>query len=106
MGAVEKASGERALYKKEGREELTRSLNEGKWVIILFDVPPFLVKDVMEVPFLNRKALFPRGIISIAEETRSPILPFFSFLDGGKQRRILFEKPFWIDDVEVGATGA
>jgi lauroyl/myristoyl acyltransferase len=100
MGAVEKASGERTLYKKEGRQELIRALIEGKWVIVLFDVPPFLVKDVMEVPFLNQKALFPKGIISIAKETNSPLLPFFSFLDGGKQRRILFEKPFFVDDVE------
>ena len=101
MGAVEKASGGRALYKKEGRGELKRALNDGEWVIILFDVPPFLVKDVMEVPFLGRKALFPRGIISIAEETHSPILPFFSFLDGGRQRRLQFEKPFRVDDVEA-----
>jgi lauroyl/myristoyl acyltransferase len=100
MGAVEKASGERTLYKKGGRQELTRALNEGKWVIVLFDVPPFLVKDVMEVPFLNQKAMFPKGIISIAKETHTPLLPFFSFLDGGKQRRILFEKPFFVDDVE------
>jgi lauroyl/myristoyl acyltransferase len=101
-GAVEKSSGERIVFKKEGRRELTRALNEGKWVIILFDVPPFLVKDVMEVTFLNQKALFPKGILSIAKETHSPILPFFSFLDGGKERRILFEKPFFIDDVEEG----
>jgi lauroyl/myristoyl acyltransferase len=102
MNAVEKASGERTLYKKGGREELTRALKEGKWVIVLFDVPPSLVKDVVEVPFFDQKALFPQGIISIAKETHSPILPFFSFLDDGKHRRIFFEKPFWIDNVEEG----
>jgi lauroyl/myristoyl acyltransferase len=98
--AVKMASGERALYKKEGRQELTRALNEEKWVIILFDVPPFLVKDVMEVPFFGQKAVFPKGIISIAKETHAPLIPFFTFLDGGKKRRILFEEPFFVEDVE------
>jgi len=102
MGAVKKASGEKILYKKEGRQELTSALNGGKWVIVLFDVPPFLVRDVIEVPFLNQKAMFPKGIISIAKETHVPLLPFFSFLDGGKRRRIFFEKPFFVDDVEEG----
>jgi lauroyl/myristoyl acyltransferase len=46
--------------------------------------------------------MFPKGIISIAKETHVPLLPFFSFLDGGKRRRIFFEKPFFVDDVEEG----
>jgi lauroyl/myristoyl acyltransferase len=102
IGAVKRASGERPLYKKEGRQELIQALNEGKWLIILFDVPPFLVKDVMEVPFLSQRAMFPKGIISIAKETHVPLLPFFSFIDDGKQRRILFEKPFFVNSVEEG----
>ncbi|RPJ04430.1 MAG: hypothetical protein EHM36_10665, partial [Deltaproteobacteria bacterium] len=93
---VKRASSERTLYKKEGRQELIQVLSAGKWVIILFDVPPFRVRDVMEAPFLNRKALFPKGIISIAKETQVPILPFFSFLDDGRHRRILFDKPFFV----------
>lgn len=100
IGAVKRASGERTLYKKEGRQELIEALHERKWVIILFDVPPFRVRDVMEVPFLSQKALFPKGIISIAKETHVPILPFFSFLDGERKRRILFERSFFTEDIE------
>jgi lauroyl/myristoyl acyltransferase len=101
MRGVEKASGEKAIFKKGGRQELIRALSEGKWVIILFDVPPFLVKDVMEVPFLGQKAVFPKGIISITKATHVPLLPFFSFLDEGK-RRICFERPFFVDNIEEG----
>jgi hypothetical protein len=56
----------------------------------------------MEVPFLRERAIFPKGIISIAKETRVPILPFFSFLDGVKQRRLVFEEPFFVDKVDEG----
>ena len=94
MKAVEKASGERPLYKGGGRQDLARALSEGKWVIVLFDAPPSLVKDVVEVPFLDQKALFPQGILSIAKETHSPILPFFSFLDDGKRRQNPFREAF------------
>ncbi len=100
IGAVKRATGERTLYKKAGRQELIQALNGGKWVIILFDVPPFLVKDVMEAPFLGRRAIFPKGIVSIAKETHSPVLPFFAFLDGANQRRLVFEKPFFVDKVD------
>ncbi len=102
MWAVEKASGGSVLYKKEGKKGLVKALTEGKWVIILFDVPPFLVRESMEVPFLKRRAWFPKGIVSIARETNSPLLPFFSFLDEGKKRRICFEKPFYVDDEGEG----
>ena len=98
--AVEKASGGRVLFKQEGKKDLTEVLEKGGWVIILFDVPPFLVKENMEVSFLNRKAFFPKGIISVAKETNSPILPFFSFLDDGKHRRISFEEPIHVIDEE------
>ena len=97
---MEKASGGRTLYKRRGRQDLTLALNEQKWVAILLDVPPFLVKDVIEVPFLRQKATFPKGIISIAKETHVPILPFFSFLDEGRQRRICFEEPIHVVDEE------
>ncbi len=100
IGAVKRATGERTLYKKAGRQELIQALNSGKWVIILFDVPPFLVKDVMETPFLGRRAIFPKGIVSIARETQTPILPFFAYLDGEKERRLVFEKPFFVDEVD------
>ena len=86
------------IDKKEGKKGLVEALREGKWVIILFDVPPFLVKENMEVPFLKRRAWFPKGIISIARETNSPLLPFFSFLDEGNKRRICFEKPISVGD--------
>ena len=75
-------------------------LEKGGWVIILFDVPPFLVRENMEVSFLKKRAFFPKGIISIAKETNSPILPFFSFLDEGGQRRISFEEPIHVIDEE------
>lgn len=95
---VKKASGEMILYKKDGKEVLINSLKEGKWVIVLLDVPPFLVKENIEVQFLNKRAWFPKGIISIAKEMNSPIFPFFSFLDKGRYRRICFEKPFYVKD--------
>lgn len=100
IGIVERASGRRTLYKRRGRQDLTLALNEKKWVSILLDVPPFLVKDVIEVPFLSQKAMFPKGIISIAKETHVPILPFFSFLDEGRRRRICFEEPIHVVDEE------
>jgi lauroyl/myristoyl acyltransferase len=98
--AIEKASGTRVLYKGGGRGSLIRALKERKWVIVLFDVPPFLVKENMEVSFLGRKARFPKGIMSIAKEMNVPILPFFSFLEKGKYRRVCFEKPIYVKKEE------
>jgi lauroyl/myristoyl acyltransferase len=98
--AVARASGGRVLFKQEGKKCLMEVLGKEGWVIILFDVPPFLVRENMEVSFLNRRALFPKGIVSIAKEANSPILPFFSFLDDGKRRRICFEEPIHVIDEE------
>jgi lauroyl/myristoyl acyltransferase len=98
--AVERASGGRVLFKQDGKKNLIKVLEKGGWVIILFDVPPFLVRENMEVSFLKKRAFFPKGIISIAKETNSPILPFFSFLDEGRQRRISFEEPIHVIDEE------
>lgn len=97
---VERASGGRVLFKQDGKKDLIKVLKEGGWVVILFDVPPFLVRENMEVSFLKKRAFFPKGIISIARETNSPILPFFSFLDEGRQRRICFEEPIHVIDEE------
>lgn len=98
--AVERASGGRVLFKQDGKKDLMKVLEKGGWVIILFDVPPFLVRENMEVSFLKKRAFFPKGIISIAKETNSLILPFFSFLDEGGQRRICFEEPIHVIDEE------
>ena len=97
---VERASGDKVIFKQEGKKDLIEILEKGGRVIVLFDVPPFLIKENMEVSFLGKKAVFPKGIISIAKETNSPILPFFSFLDEGKHRRICFEKPLHVIDEE------
>lgn len=75
-----------------------RALKQKKWVVVLFDVPPFIVKENMEVSFLGKNARFPKGIISIAKELNVPILFFFSYLDGEKERRICFEKPVYVKD--------
>ena len=97
---VGRASGGRVLFKQEGKKGLIDVLEKEGWVIILFDVPPFLVRENMEVTFLKKRAVFPKGIISIAKETNSPILPFFSFLDDGRHRRISFEEPIHVIDEE------
>jgi lauroyl/myristoyl acyltransferase len=97
---VDRASGGRVLYKKGGRESLIRALEERKWVIVLFDVPPFLVKENMEVSFLGKKTFFPKGVISIGKEMDVPIVPFFSYLDKGRYRRVCFEKPIYVKDEE------
>jgi lauroyl/myristoyl acyltransferase len=97
---VKRASGGRILFKQDGKKSIIGVLEKGEWVIVLFDVPPFLVRENMEVSFLKKRALFPKGIISIAREMNSPVLPFFSFLDKGEQRRICFEKPIYVADEE------
>lgn len=98
--AVERASGGGVLFKQGGKKDLMEVLRKGGWVIILFDVPPFLVKENMEVSFLGKRTFFPKGIISIAKEMNCPILPFFSFLDEGRGRRISFEEPILVVDEE------
>jgi len=97
---VQRASNRRILYKKGGRKSLMRALKQKEWVVVLFDVPPFIVKENMEVSFLGKNARFPKGIISIAKELNVPILFFFSYLDGEKERRICFEKPVYVKDEE------
>jgi lauroyl/myristoyl acyltransferase len=97
---IERASGGRVLYKKGGRKSLIRALKERKWVIVLFDVPPFLVREKMEVSFLGKKTWFPKGVISIGKEMDVPIVPFFSYLDKGRYRRVCFEKPIFVKDEE------
>ena len=94
---IEWASGGRVLYKSERKRGLTGPLEEGKWVIVLFDVPPSLVKEKMDVSFLGKKAWFPKGIISIGKELNVPIVPYFSYLDKNC-RRICFEKPIYVKD--------
>jgi lauroyl/myristoyl acyltransferase len=95
---VERASGRRVLYKRERKRGLIGPLEEGKWVIVLFDVPPFLVREKMEVSFLGKKTWFPKGVISIGKEMDVPIVPFFSYLDKGNDRRVCFEKPIYVKD--------
>jgi lauroyl/myristoyl acyltransferase len=95
--AIEKASGGRVLYKSERRRGFVEALRGDKWVIALFDVPPFLVKEKMEALFLGKKTWFPKGIISIGKEMNVPILPFFSYLDKNC-RKICFEKPIYVKD--------
>jgi lauroyl/myristoyl acyltransferase len=81
------------LSKGEGKQGIRRVLEEGEWVIILLDVPPFRVKDHVKVSFLGKKILLPGGILSIARDTGAPILPFFSYVLDGRIRGIRFEKP-------------
>jgi lauroyl/myristoyl acyltransferase len=97
---VERASGRRILYKKEGGKSLSRAMEEKKWVVVLFDVPPFLVKEKMEVSFLGKKTWFPKGVISIGKEMDVPIVPFFSYLGTKNYRRICFEKPIYVKNEE------
>ena len=99
---VEKASGSRVLFKNEGRKGIIRALEKGGWVMILFDVPPFLVKERKEVSFLGRRTWLPTGILSVAKKMNVPILPFFSFLDDGRHRRICFERPIYVKKEEEG----
>ena len=94
--AVEKASGGRVLYKRERRKALIGPLEEGKWVIVLFDAAPFLVRDKMEVSFLGKRTWFPKGVVSIGKEMGVPIIPFFSYLDKKHRRRVCFEKPLYV----------
>lgn len=91
--AVRRASGKRVLSKGEGKQGIRKAMEGGEWVIVLLDVPPFRVKDRLEVPFLGKRALFPKGILSIARDTGSSILPFCSFVLPGRTRGIRFEKP-------------
>jgi len=99
---VGRVSNERVIYKGEGGKGIIEVLRRGEWVIVLFDVPPFIVRDSLEVSFLNRKAFFPKGIISLAKMMNLPILPFFSYLDEGKNRRIFFGEPFYVKREEEG----
>jgi lauroyl/myristoyl acyltransferase len=87
-------------FKKEGRRSLIKALQEGFWVSTAFDVPPYLTKENVEVEFLDRKTRFPKGLVSIARELNVPILPFFSFLEEGRYRRVCFEKPIYVKDEE------
>ncbi len=95
---VERASGRRVLYKRERKKGLTEPLEEGRWVMVLFDVAPFLVKEKMEVSFLGKKTWFPKGVISIGKEMDVPIIPFFSYLDEKSDRRICFERPIYVTE--------
>ena len=90
----------RVSYKKEGKKNLLKALREGVWVTTAFDVPPYLVKENVEVQFLSMKTRFPKGLISIAKELNIPVLPFFSFLENGTGRKICFEKPIYVKDEE------
>ena len=92
--------GRRVAYKKEGRKNLINALREGAWVTTAFDVPPYLIRDNMEVQFLNMRTRFPKGLISIAKELNIPVLPFFSFLENGTARKICFESPIYVKDEE------
>jgi len=94
---IERACGGRVLHKSERRRGFVEALREDKWVIALFDVPPFLVKEKAEVSFLGKKTWFPKGIISIGKELNVPIVPYFSYLDKNC-RRICFEKPIYVKD--------
>ena len=87
---VERASGGRVLFKQDGKKELVKVLEKGGWAIILFDVPPFLVRENMEVSFFKEEGVLPKGIISIAKETNSPILPFLFFLRSREAAKDLF----------------
>ncbi len=95
---VKQASGRKVLFKGKGKEEMRKALENGSCLIVLLDVPPFLVKERIEVVFLGKSASFPRGIVRIAKELELPILPFFSYLDQGKLRRIRFEEPVRVKD--------
>ena len=95
---IQKVFNRRIIYKREGKESIIKALKEGKWVTTAFDVPPYLVRENMEVQFLGKKTRFPKGLFSIAKEVNAPILPFFSYLDKGKGRKICFEKPIDVMD--------
>jgi lauroyl/myristoyl acyltransferase len=97
---VGKASGERIFYKQDGRKSLFKALKEKEWLVVLFDVPPSLVKENMEVSFFGRRVWLPKGIISLASELNVPLLFFFSYLDAGKRRRICFEKSIYVKSEE------
>ena len=90
----------RVAYKKEGRKNLIKALQEGTWVTSAFDVPPYLIRDNVEVQFLNMRTKFPKGLISIAKELKIPLLPFFSYLENGTDRKICFEKPIYVKNEE------
>jgi len=85
-------------YKGGGRSSLIQALQEGFWVTTAFDAPPYLIKESTEVDFLGRRTRFPKGLVSMAKALDVPILPFFSFLEAGKERRICFERPLYVDD--------
>jgi len=100
---VARASGGKVLFKAGGRKDLVETLRGGRWVIVLLDVPPFMIKEKMEVSFLGKKAWFPTGILSIAAEMNVPVVPYFSYLEKGMRRRICFEKPIYVKDEDEAA---
>ncbi len=100
MFAVEKACGTKIIYKTGARPKITKGLEEGRWILMLYDVPSFMIREKLELPFLGRRAWFSKGTATLSREMEAPLFFFFSYLDEGDQRRICFEKPIHVDDDE------
>jgi lauroyl/myristoyl acyltransferase len=75
--------------------EAYRLLSQNEIVSMAVDVPPQMVKRTAKVEFLGRECLFPTGLISLAYQSKAPVIPYFVLRDKDAMWRqtVLVQEP-------------
>jgi len=78
-----------------GVVEAYRLLSQNEIVSMAVDVPAQRSKDTVKVDFLGRQCLFSTGLINLAHQTKSPVIPFFALRDTNEmwRQKVVVQEP-------------
>jgi KDO2-lipid IV(A) lauroyltransferase len=92
--------GNRLISKREAARDILRALRRGETVAILID-QNVLAREAVFVPFFGRLAATTPALALLQRKTGAPVVPVFTWPQGGGRYRLEFEKPIYAEEFEA-----
>jgi KDO2-lipid IV(A) lauroyltransferase len=92
--------GNRLIAKREAARDILRALRRGETVAILID-QNVLAREAVFVPFFGRLAATTPALALLQRKTGAPVVPVFTWPQGGGRYRLEFEKPIYAEEFQA-----
>ncbi len=89
--------GNRLIDKNDATRDILRALRSNRTVAILVD-QNVLEREAVFVPFFRRLAATTPSLALFQLKTEAPVVPVFTWPEGGGRYRLEFERPIWAEE--------
>jgi KDO2-lipid IV(A) lauroyltransferase len=94
--------GNQPIAKRAAARDILRALRDRRTVAILVD-QNVLAREAVFVPFFRRLAATTPALALFQLKTDAPVVPVFTWPEGGGRYRLEFEKPIYADEFRAGS---